>query len=30
MCGYGLPVEDPRIPGMLEVGTRVFADGVLT
>ena len=28
MCGYGLPVEDPRIPGMLEVGTRVFADGV--
>jgi 4-hydroxy-tetrahydrodipicolinate reductase len=28
MCGYGLPVEDPSIPGMLEVGTRVFADGV--
>jgi 4-hydroxy-tetrahydrodipicolinate reductase len=28
MCGYGLPVDDPRIPGMLEVGTRVFADGV--
>jgi len=28
MCGYGLPVDDTRIPGMLEVGTRVFADGV--
>jgi len=22
MCGYGLPVDDTRIPGMLEVGTR--------
>jgi 4-hydroxy-tetrahydrodipicolinate reductase len=28
MCGYGLPVDDPRIPDMLEIGTRVFADGV--
>ena len=28
MRGCGLPVEDPRIPEMLEVGTRVFADGV--
>lgn len=28
MCGYGLPVDDPRIPGMLEKGTTVFGDGV--
>jgi 4-hydroxy-tetrahydrodipicolinate reductase len=27
-CGYGLPIEDPRIPGMLEKGTSVFGDGV--
>ncbi|MBN7300540.1 dihydrodipicolinate reductase [Mycobacteroides abscessus subsp. bolletii] len=28
MVGYGLPVEDPSIPALLEKGTRVFADGV--
>lgn len=27
--GYGLPVDDPRLPGMLERYTRVFADSVL-
>lgn len=27
-CGFGWPVGDPRIPGKLEVGTRVFEDGV--
>jgi 4-hydroxy-tetrahydrodipicolinate reductase len=27
--GYGLPVEDPSIPGKLEKYTRVFADSVL-
>jgi 4-hydroxy-tetrahydrodipicolinate reductase len=26
--GYGLPIEDPRIPRMLEKGTSVFGDGV--
>lgn len=28
MCGYGLPVDDPRIPDMLHKGTAVFGDGV--
>jgi 4-hydroxy-tetrahydrodipicolinate reductase len=28
MCEYGLPVEDPQIAEMLDIGTRVFADGV--
>ncbi|MBI3224154.1 MAG: dihydrodipicolinate reductase [Mycolicibacterium cosmeticum] len=27
--GYGLPVDDPRLPDMLEKYTRVFADSVL-
>ncbi|WP_458318872.1 NAD(P)H-dependent amine dehydrogenase family protein [Mycolicibacterium brisbanense] len=27
--GYGLAVDDPRLPGMLEKYTRVFADSVL-
>ena len=27
--GYGLPVDDPEIPGKLEKYTRVFADSVL-
>lgn len=27
--GYGRPVDDPEIPGMLEKYTRVFADSVL-
>lgn len=27
--GYGLPVDDPALPGMLEKYTRVFADSVL-
>ncbi|MBX9919698.1 NAD(P)H-dependent amine dehydrogenase family protein [Mycolicibacterium frederiksbergense] len=27
--GYGLPVDDPQLPGMLEKYTRVFADSVL-
>lgn len=26
--GYGLPVDDPALPGMLEKYTRVFADAV--
>jgi 4-hydroxy-tetrahydrodipicolinate reductase len=26
--GYGLPVDDPALPGMLEKYTRVFADSV--
>lgn len=26
--GYGRPVDDPKVPGMLEMGTRVFEDGV--
>jgi 4-hydroxy-tetrahydrodipicolinate reductase len=27
-CGFARPVDDPAIPRMLEVGTRVYADGV--
>ena len=27
-CGYGLPVDDPRVPGMLEKGCTVFADAI--
>jgi 4-hydroxy-tetrahydrodipicolinate reductase len=27
-CGYGRPVGDPEVPRMLELGTRVFEDGV--
>lgn len=27
-CGYGRPVDDPEVPRMLELGTRVFEDGV--
>ena len=27
--GYGLPIDDPSIPGKLEKYTRVFADSVL-
>ncbi len=27
--GYGRPVDDPAVPGMLETYTRVFADSVL-
>ena len=26
--GFGLPVDDPKLPGMLEQYTRVFEDGV--
>jgi 4-hydroxy-tetrahydrodipicolinate reductase len=27
-CGYGLPVDDPRVPAMLEKGCTVFADAI--
>ena len=27
-CGYGCPVDDPEVPRLLELGTRVFEDGV--
>lgn len=27
-CGFGRPVEDPEVPRLLELGTRVFGDGV--
>ena len=27
-CGFGRPVDDPEVPGLLELGTRVFGDGV--
>ncbi len=27
-CGYGLPVDDPRVPGMLEKGCTVFGDAI--
>jgi 4-hydroxy-tetrahydrodipicolinate reductase len=27
-CGFGRPVEDPQVPRLLELGTRVFEDGV--
>ena len=27
-CGFGRPVGDPEIPRLLELGTRVFEDGV--
>jgi 4-hydroxy-tetrahydrodipicolinate reductase len=27
-CGFARSVEDPDLPGMLEIGTRVYADGV--
>jgi 4-hydroxy-tetrahydrodipicolinate reductase len=27
-CGFGRPVDDPEIPRLLELGTRVFEDGV--
>ncbi|HLR99821.1 dihydrodipicolinate reductase [Mycolicibacillus parakoreensis] len=27
-CGFGRPVDDPEVPRMLELGTRVFEDGV--
>jgi 4-hydroxy-tetrahydrodipicolinate reductase len=27
-CGFGRPVEDPEVPQLLEIGTRVFGDGV--
>jgi len=27
-CGYGMPVDDPEVPRLLELGTRVFGDGV--
>ena len=27
-CGYGRSVDDPEVPGLLELGTRVFGDGV--
>ena len=27
-CGFGRPVDDPEVPGLLELGTRVFEDGV--
>jgi 4-hydroxy-tetrahydrodipicolinate reductase len=27
-CGYGLPVDDPRVPGLLEKGCTVFADAI--
>ena len=26
--GFGWPVDDPEVPRLLEVGTRVFDDGV--
>jgi 4-hydroxy-tetrahydrodipicolinate reductase len=27
-CGFGRPVDDPEVPRLLELGTRVFGDGV--
>ncbi len=27
-CGYGLPVDDPRVPAMLEKGCTVFGDAL--
>jgi 4-hydroxy-tetrahydrodipicolinate reductase len=27
-CGFGRPVDDPGVPRLLELGTRVFEDGV--
>ena len=27
-CGFGRPVDDPEAPRLLELGTRVFEDGV--
>ena len=27
-CGFGRPVGDPEVPRLLELGTRVFEDGV--
>ena len=27
-CGYWRPLDDPEVPRMLELGTRVFEDGV--
>lgn len=27
-CGFGRPVDDPQVPRLLELGTRVFEDGV--
>jgi 4-hydroxy-tetrahydrodipicolinate reductase len=27
-CGFGRPVDDPDVPRLLELGTRVFEDGV--
>ena len=27
-CGFGRPVYDPEVPRLLELGTRVFEDGV--
>jgi 4-hydroxy-tetrahydrodipicolinate reductase len=27
-CGFGRPVTDPQVPRLLELGTRVFEDGV--
>ena len=27
-CGFGRPVDDPEVPRLLELGTRVFEDGV--
>ena len=27
-CGFGRPVDDPEVPRRLELGTRVFEDGV--
>jgi 4-hydroxy-tetrahydrodipicolinate reductase len=27
-CGFGRPIDDPELPRLLELGTRVFEDGV--
>lgn len=27
-CGFARPVDDPAVPRMLEIGSRVYADGV--
>ncbi len=27
-CGFGRPIDDPEVPRLLELGTRVFEDGV--
>jgi 4-hydroxy-tetrahydrodipicolinate reductase len=27
-CGFARPINDPEVPRLLEVGTRVYADGV--